>query len=244
VSSSSAIRGQDPHDPIKPGPIEPLPAPWARDSSFMVFRRLEQRVPEFRAFVAAQAARLRIGSDLLASRMVGRWRTGAPLELAPLEDKVWRGRDARRNNDFSYASDPFQRCCPYAAHIRKANPRDDVPAGEAEILTHRIIRAGIPSGPELAPGETRTAHGRGLMFVCYEASISRQFEFIQSYWADSPDLLATRCDPTTAALSRQASTRSSGSPRAMALALWTSPIRTTRPATGKSPSICRANLWS
>ena len=119
--------GQDPHDPVKPGPVAPLPAPWARNGSYMVFRRLEQRVPEFRAFVAAQAARLGMDPDLLAARMVGRWRSGAPLELAPLEDKAWLGGDAKRNNDFDYADDPLQRACPYAAHIRKTNPRDDVP---------------------------------------------------------------------------------------------------------------------
>jgi len=187
--------GQDPLDAVKPGPVTPLPAPWARNGSYMVFRRLEQRVPEFRAFVAAQAARLGIGSDLLASRMVGRWRSGAPLELAPLEDKVWLGGDARRNNDFSYAGDAFQRACPYAAHIRKSNPRDDVPGGQADILTHRIIRAGIPFGPELMPGETKTAHSRGLMFVCYQASIPRQFEFIQSHWADNPDFVGGKVRP-------------------------------------------------
>jgi len=50
--------GQDPLDAVKPGPVAPLPAPWARNGSYMVFRRLEQRVPEFRAFAAAQAVRL------------------------------------------------------------------------------------------------------------------------------------------------------------------------------------------
>ncbi len=187
--------GQDPHDPVKPGPVAPLPAPWARNGSYMVFRRLEQRVPEFRAFVAAQAARLGMDPDLLAARMVGRWRSGAPLELAPLEDKAWLGGDAKRNNDFDYADDPLQRACPYAAHIRKTNPRDDVPGQKAEILTHRIMRAGIPFGPEVMPGETRTSHSRGLMFVCYQASIPRQFEFIQSHWADNPNFVNGKVRP-------------------------------------------------
>jgi Dyp-type peroxidase family len=191
--------GQDPHDAVGPGPVAPLPAPWARDGSYMVFRRLEQRVPEFRAFVAAQAARLGISADLLASRMVGRWRSGAPVELAPLDDKAWLGSDARRNNDFSYADDPFQRACPYAAHIRKANPRDDVPGQRAGILTHRVIRTGIPFGPEVMPGETATAHSRGLMFVCYQASIPRQFEFIQSHWADNPDFVGGKVRPDNGA---------------------------------------------
>ena len=61
----------------------PVPASWAKNGSYMVFRRLEQRVPEFHRFVAAQAPRIGIYPELLASRMVGRWRSGAPLELTP-----------------------------------------------------------------------------------------------------------------------------------------------------------------
>jgi len=181
--------GQDPQDPEKPGPIAPFPAPWARNGSYMVFRRLEQRVPEFRSFVAAQAARLGIYPELLAARMVGRWRSGAPLELAALRDNPSLAADDMRNNDFDYADDPFQRACPYAAHIRKANPRDDPSGGKAETLRHRIIRAGIAFGPEVMPGEIRTMHSRGLMFVCYQASIERQFEFIQSRYSNNPQFV-------------------------------------------------------
>ena len=191
--------GQDSEDPKKPGQIVPLPAPWARNGSYMVFRRLEQLVPEFRSFVAAQAARLGIYPELLASRVVGRWRSGAPLELAPLEDNPWLGADPMRNNNFSYAGDPFQRACPYAAHIRKANPRDDPRDGVVETLTHRIIRRGIPFGPEVQPGETVTRHSRGLLFVCYQASIERQFEFIQSRWSNNPDFVTGKKRPDTGA---------------------------------------------
>ena len=187
--------GQDPQDPEKPGPIAPLPAPWARNGSYMVFRRLEQRVPEFRSFVAAQAARLGVYPELLAARMVGRWRSGAPLELAALHDNLSLAADDMRNNDFDYADDPFQRACPYAAHIRKANPRDDPFGGKAETLRHRIIRAGIPFGPEVMPGETRTMHSRGLMFVCYQASIERQFEFIQSRYSNNPQFVGDKRRP-------------------------------------------------
>lgn len=187
--------GQDPKNPDRAGPVAALPAPWAKNGSYMVFRRLEQRVPEFRRFVAARAAQLGIYPELLAARMVGRWRSGAPLELAPLEDNPSLGANDRRNNDFDYAGDPFQRACPYAAHIRKANPRDDPPGGQAETLTHRIIRAGIAFGPEVAPGETYTMHSRGLMFVCYQASIEHQFEFIQRGYADNPDFVGGKRRP-------------------------------------------------
>jgi Dyp-type peroxidase family len=191
--------GQDRKDPKKPGPIAPLPAPWAANGSYMVFRRLVQRVPEFRSFVAAQARRLGIVPKLLATRMIGRWPSGAPLELAPLEDKAWLGSDDKRNNDFGYANDPLQRACPYAAHIRKVNPRDDAPASKAEMLRHHILRAGIPFGPEVELGEIRTKYSRGLMFVCYQASIENQFEFIQRRYANSPGFPAGKKRPDTGA---------------------------------------------
>ncbi|MBV8504461.1 MAG: Dyp-type peroxidase, partial [Alphaproteobacteria bacterium] len=162
--------GQDPSDPVRPGPAPTMAAPWLRNGSYMVFRRFEQKVPEFRRFVADRAARLGMGPDLLGARLFGRWKSGAPLELAPLYDNAALGGDDMRNNDFDYGDDPFQRRCPYAAHIRKAYPRDDAPGGEAEAQRHRILRRGIAFGPEVAPSETKTAHSRGLMFVCYQTS--------------------------------------------------------------------------
>ena len=186
--------GQDPNDPVKPGKAPDMAAPWMKNGSFMVFRRLEQKVPEFRKFVAERAARLGMDRELLAARMFGRWKSGAPLERAPLRDDPALGADPNRNNDFAYADDPFQRKCPYAAHIRKAYPRDDT-GNEAEVLRHRIIRAGIPFGPEVEPGETTTRHSRGLMFVCYQTSIERQFEYIQRRYADNPDFATGKMRP-------------------------------------------------
>ena len=186
---------QDASDPRRPGPVAPLPAPWMRNGSYMVFRRLEQRVPEFHRFVAAEAARLGMYPTLLASRLLGRWPSGAPMVLTPREDNAALGNDWRRNNDFGYAADPLQRACPYAAHIRKVNPRDDDPKARAAALTHRIIRAGIPFGPEVMPGETKTMHTRGLMFVCYQASIERQFEFIQREYANNPGFIRGKTRP-------------------------------------------------
>jgi Dyp-type peroxidase family len=186
--------GQRADDPVKPGPPPPMAAPWMKDGSFMVFRRLEQKVPEFSRFVTERAARLGMDRELLAARMVGRWKSGAPLELAPLRDNTALGANEKRNNDFVYSDDPFQRRCPYAAHIRKAYPRDDA-GSEAEAQRHRIIRAGIPFGPEVEPGETTTRHRRGLMFICYQTSIERQFEFIQRRYADNPDFVGGKRRP-------------------------------------------------
>ena len=191
--------GQDPSDPVRQGPPPYMAAPWLRNGSYMVFRRLEQKVPEFRRFVADHAAGLGMEPDLLGARMFGRWKSGAPLELAPLYDNAAVGSDAMRNNDFDYGDDPFQRRCPYAAHIRKAYPRDDAPGGEAEAQRHRILRAGIPFGSEVASGETTTSRSRGLMFVCYQTSIERQFEYIQRSHANDPSFVSGKVRPGSGA---------------------------------------------
>jgi Dyp-type peroxidase family len=188
--------GQHPEDPHKEGPPPEMAAPWLRNGSYMVFRRLEQKVPEFWRFVRDQAVRLGMDSELLGARMVGRWKSGAPLELAPMRDDLRLGADERRRNDFEFSDDPDQRRCPYAAHIRKVYPRDDT-GNEAEVQRHRIIRQGIAFGPEVAPGETTTRHSRGLMFVCYQTSIERQFEFIQRRHSNDPGFVDGKVRPAS-----------------------------------------------
>lgn len=195
------------------GPIVEAPLPWMRDGSYMVFRRLEQRVLAFREFVEGEAARLGMDKGLLAARLVGRWPSGAPLVLAPLQDDFGLGANDMANNAFEYQEDdPFQRRCPYAAHIRKTYPRDDLndaldPAGnpiealagaggEASVQTRRLRRAGIPFGPEVSDAEAVVDEGsRGLMFVCYQTSIVDQFEFVQRDWANAPDFVIGKGRP-------------------------------------------------
>lgn len=201
---------QDPQDPIKEGPPPPLPFPWMRNGSYMVFRRLEQRVPEFDGFIDAQAKALGVDPALLQARLVGRWKSGAPLLLAPMQDDPVLGDDPTANNDFVYSQDPQQRRCPYAGHIRKTYPRDDLgdalgsnEKGEAAAQVRRIMRAGITFGPELDDdeknnGQTAGDKSRGLLFVCYQTSIVEQFEFIQQSWANNPDFVFGKTRPGTA----------------------------------------------
>jgi Dyp-type peroxidase family len=186
--------GQNRNHPTREGPPPEMAATWLRNGSYMVFRRLEQKVPEFRNFVAEQARQVGMDPELLAARMLGRWKSGTPLELAPIRDYPTLGRDGMRNNDFEFGEDPAARRCPYAAHIRKVHPRDEAPGGEAEAQRHRIIRAAISFGPEVAPGETTTRHSRGLMFVCYQTSIERQFEYIQRQ-ANDPGFVGDKRRP-------------------------------------------------
>jgi deferrochelatase/peroxidase EfeB len=74
------------------------------------------------------------------------------------------------------------------------NPRSSNPPGKAESNRHRILRRGIPYGPEFQPGEQPYGQepvgddrDRGLLFVCYQASLARGFNFLQETWANARD---------------------------------------------------------
>lgn len=194
---------QDPKDVDPRGPVADGGLPWMKNGTFMVFRKLKQLVPEFDSTVEAAAKHLNSDAALLGARMVGRWKSGAPVELSPLQDNSAQGGDEMLNNDFDFGADAAPpRRCPFAAHIRKAYPRDEItPAAsgasdfekressEADTQTHRIMRRGIPFGEELSNAEQeqgKTLQDRGLMFVCYQTSIERQFEFIIQNWVNNP----------------------------------------------------------
>jgi hypothetical protein len=50
------------------------------------------------------------------------------------------------------------------------------------------MRRGLPFGPDYnAADPTSGAQERGLLFICYQSSISEQFEFLQHRWANSED---------------------------------------------------------
>ena len=143
------------------------------------------------------------GAELLGARLTGRWKSGAPLAITPMRDDPELAEDPKRNNSFNF--DPAtQDACPFAAHVRKMNPRADIPQ-EAGINPHRIIRRGIQFGPEVTREEAasgRTKLGRcvdfsflvsmrirsiglpvylrsGLIFVSYQSNIANGFQFIQ-----------------------------------------------------------------
>jgi Dyp-type peroxidase family len=176
--------GQDTND--EPGPISRSGPSWTRNGSYLVFRRLRQDVPGFRAFVAATAAAQGISPDLMGAKLVGRFPSGAPLEAGG-DDPA--NLDPSRINDFEFGADPDGRVVPRAAHIRKVYPRDSRTrdGGESETQTHRMLRRGIPYGPSYDGSPASAAADRGLLFLCYQSSIERQFEFVQSRWVNDED---------------------------------------------------------
>lgn len=118
--------------------------------------------------------------------MVGRWKSGAPLRITPLFDDPVLAADKLRNNKFKF-NPQSQEMCPFAAHIRKMNPRRDLDQfATADIpdpvAPHLILRRGIPFGPEVTSEEKlakSTKHERGLYFVSYQSSLDQGFSFLQ-----------------------------------------------------------------
>jgi Dyp-type peroxidase family len=214
---------------IPPGPVvpedlegsallRPLGNPYHQSSpvrdlglngSYVVYRKLQQDVAGFWQFTQREAVRTTGRVDAthmmwVASRMMGRWPSGAPLVMAPERD------DPRLHdrNEFLYDDDVDGFACPLGAHVRRTNPRAVLrPYGIAESLSmsdaHRLLRRGRIFGPplfEAAALQNRDGStapealidladdgvARGIHFFCVNASIRSQFEFVQQTWCNNP----------------------------------------------------------
>jgi Dyp-type peroxidase family len=172
-----------------------------RNGSYLVFRQLSQHVHRFWNFLH-QATKNPDGTSnheamiRLASKMVGRWPSGAPLMNSPDRDNP-----ALQDDDsFGYHHvDPYGYRSPISSHTRRTNPRDMLeprPGSQRSIdlgNRHRIIRRGRAYGRPIAesmdPVELLNSgddnQDRGLHFLCFNTTIGRQFEFIQQTWANS-----------------------------------------------------------
>jgi len=163
-----------------------------RNGTYLVFRQLAQDVALFRHFVDEATRRVDgqldpVASDRLAAKVVGRWQNGAPLVLSPYADDPSLS-DA---DDFGYRdSDAHGFNCPIGSHVRRSNPRDTLgPDGGTALATanrHRILRRGRSYGHR--PADPRVGDGldRGLLFLCLNSDIERQFEFVQQTWVNNP----------------------------------------------------------
>jgi Dyp-type peroxidase family len=161
-----------------------------RNGTYMIWRKLHQDVATFRRTLR-EAARLYEDGDeaKLAAKVVGRWRNGTPLVTSPEdEDPDFEGAP-RERNDFRYKDDLDGARCPLGAHIRRANPRDALGFEGRLSFRHRMIRRGMPYGLPLPPEATEDdKQQRGLVFVCFGASISRQFESVQMQWLNDGNI--------------------------------------------------------
>lgn len=191
IKQEVAQRGNTNWDPGAPLSLALAPEAGGTGmyGSFMVFRKLEQNVRDFWQAVGNLSKQEGMDLEMAGAMAVGRFRDGTPLiptgTTALLADA----------NDFHYDQDPIGGKCPFHAHIRKTNPRGDVPrfigAPAAFERSRRIIRRGITYGdrPDLRSGNAaeRPSSGVGLLFMCFQSNLD-QFA-IQQEGADSNDFI-------------------------------------------------------
>lgn len=171
--------------PLEAGSLPRSVHAFQKDGSYFALRKLAENVASFREYLASSAEVSGLSEELLAAKMVGRWRSGAPLVLAKKADDPGLATDPSRNNDFHYTDDAKGHACPFGAHIRRANPRDD-PTGPTalQVRSHRIIRRALPYGPWLPEGTTDDVD-RGVMFGVINTDIENQFEYVQRNWMNA-----------------------------------------------------------
>ena len=157
---------------------QPQPGVLARNGSYMAYRRLDEHVGKFRDFLRANGS-TPAEQELIAAKLMGRWRSGAPLVLAPDKDNPALGADAQRNNEFNYKhDDPHGYAVPLGSHIRRMNPRDTA----ANMNRRRMIRRGGTYGSALPEDSPEDGIERGIAAFILCASLIRQFEFAQNVW--------------------------------------------------------------
>jgi Dyp-type peroxidase family len=169
-------------------PPSPQPDVLGRNGTYVAFRKLHQDVAGFRRYLRASASGPE-DEELVAAKMMGRWRSGAPLALCPLHDDPALGADNTRHNAFGFREDDATGYkTPLGSHIRRCNPRDADVAGVVRL--HRMVRRGTAYGPLLPQGVVEDDGAeRGLMFAFVGAHLGRQFEFVQSEWINNGEFL-------------------------------------------------------
>jgi len=179
--------------PGEAGVLLPMPRPdvLGRNGTYVGFRKYQSRVGAFNRFLRANG-RTEEEQELLAAKLVGRWRSGAPLTLAPEADNPALGADPKRNNDFNYANDPRGRQAPLGCHIRRMNPRDTELSRLTDVNIHRLIRRGTTYGPPYDPNATSEADDevpRGAYFLFISAKAMATIEFLQQEWINDGNFI-------------------------------------------------------
>jgi deferrochelatase/peroxidase EfeB len=174
-------------------PVAPTPEVLSRNGSYIAYLRMDEHVGAFRDFLRSNG-KTRDEQELVAAKLMGRWRSGAPLVLAPDKDNPALAGDKERTNAFDYGKmDPYGYACPVGSHMRRMNPRDTAESMER----HKMIRRGGTYGPALPEGVPDDGVERGIAAFVGCASLVRQFEFAMNVWVNDPNFkeLGNERDP-------------------------------------------------
>jgi deferrochelatase/peroxidase EfeB len=181
----------------------PQPPELGRNGSFAVFKMIMTDVVGFENFL--QSKKDHIDPELLAAKICGRWRNGVPLALSPETDSPPGGIPLKQLNNYEYVNadgsgDPKGLRCPVGAHMRRINPRGQPVTGQGQPggsnNTHRLIRRGMPYGPNYDPKLPYDGIERGLLGYFINSSIENQYEFVLGHWVNDSEFAgAVRLPP-------------------------------------------------
>jgi Dyp-type peroxidase family len=160
-----------------------LPDPFVKDKdafgSFLVFRKLEQNVYEFKKQEKRIAKHLGMNDDEgeeVGAALVGRFEDGTPHVLSKKE-----GIFDNLTNNFDFKGSAGK--CPFLSHIQATNERTK------ETRSIVIARRGIPYGTESSNGHFYPKKDVGLLFMAFQSNIEMQFEKMQMHANTNGDLI-------------------------------------------------------
>ena len=168
-----------------------IPDILGNNGTYSAFRILRQDVAAFEQFLALSAKRWRLDPELVAAKLLGRWRNGVPLILSPETADPPRKVTNARINEYDYAPDPDHPAqfdddiglrCPIGAHMRRLNPRGALVMGQPH--SRRIVRRGVPYGPAFDPANPEDGIERGLIGHFFCGDLESQFEFMHRVWVN------------------------------------------------------------
>ena len=199
-SKDAGIARWDPQFSLDVALVKDMPGIAADTTSFgsyFIFRKLEQRVRDFKLNEQLLADKLKLKGaeprERAGAQVVGRFEDGTPVTLSD------EAKGLNPPNDFDYTGDAGLRC-PFQAHIRKVNPRGSAAAERKHIMPRRGIpfedTLRVTHASDLPPAETLEKFKEdvmpllptgdvGLLFMAYNASLAQQFVFTQASWANS-----------------------------------------------------------
>jgi Dyp-type peroxidase family len=209
----------DGHEDSRPKAAKLVPHPEAQgffdfglNGSYMVVREYKQDVAAFWKSMEDNAAAIKasdpehsahVTADWIAERVVGRDREGHLL--CPGGKRLPPSDSGLPDSSVLFLErDPRGAGCPPGSHVRRAHPRDALAPTLAQGTTllgaannHRILRRGRKFGPRLSDHGQDDGADRGLLFICLNTDIARQFEFIQQTWLFNSDfaVLFDEVDP-------------------------------------------------
>ncbi len=169
----------------------PQPGILGRNGTYVGLRKYQSRVGAFNRFLRANGS-TEEERELVAAKLVGRWRSGAPLTLAPDVDDAVLGADPHRNNVIDYTNDPSGRQMPLGCHIRRMNPRNTKLLRLTDVNIHRVIRRGTTYGPPYdknALSEEDDQVPRGAYFLFISAKAMATIEFLQQEWINDGNFI-------------------------------------------------------